>query len=52
MNKILISTNSEWYFDVVLIQGIVQNVRGHLQGGTNKNTITNTQVSDPIHHYK
>jgi hypothetical protein len=47
-----ISTNAEWYFDVVLIWSILQYVSGHLHGVINKNTITNTEVSEQLRHYK
>jgi len=27
-------------------------LHGHLQGGTNKNAITTTKVSEPFHHWR
>jgi len=52
MNIVLIPTNVHWYFDVVLLQVIIQHVSGHLQGDTNKNSVTISKVADPLRRWK
>jgi len=56
VNKISVPTNAQYYFDVVLLQGMPATCFGHLcdhlQGGINENKIKTTKVSAPFHYGK
>jgi hypothetical protein len=56
VNKISVPTNAQYYFHVVLLQGMPAtcfgHLCGHLQEGINDNEITIAKPSAPFHYGK